>query len=597
MAGVGITVSAAFAQVAVDDPKAKSGNSGANPSSASLLANPAGSRSTPTCLSFTDQDNFVIGAAAERLARHSPQSIVRGDSIMCMMGRRADDPFLAAELAPSKTALASNDEGAPGDAACLSLTQGDTSFSVPATEALGHVYAKMVQIASNSLGSATEAAVISVPAQWCSIPSRIAAVRAALAGTSLKSVQICAAEVLACVPYGLDKSVGSKSSTVAVVTLGAGAMRVAVLRLRRGQLRVEAVVENSQITASAFEDALVKNFEKDMCKTEKKGISARSRRRLEAACVEASFKFARTPCRDCPIFVEGGLSGGRDFRARLSRSRFNMLTRGVVERCATQLRTALAGFGAVSKDGAIKVQTVVLAGGGMTHCKLQDRIRALCVGARVLCSVPPEEVFVSGAAQQAQLITAQPQPAAMWTKLTDPEAPVRCGDVNIRISSCAEIMVSGSCSRAVGGSVAVDAASCGGVIEVSEDGRVVARMRLCPPSSAGASAPPVPPTGALVQWTVDISGAKVELSVVDPAAPQTVWQQCSLGGSSRAADAQDPYLSDDPEEEEEEEEEEELDDDEDDDDDLEVGLDDDDDDDDDDLDVGLDEDDDEDGMD
>jgi len=505
------------------------------------------------------------------------------------MGRRADDPFLAAELPPSKTPLASNDESVPGDAASLSVMQGETPFSLPATKALGHVYAKMAQIASNSTGSPTEAAVISVPAHWCSSPSRIAAVRAALAGTKIKSVQICAAEVLACLPYGLTKSSGGKSSTVAVVTLGADAMRVAVLRLRSGKLRVEAVVEDRQITASAFEDALVEHFEKEMCRKQKE-ISARSRRRLEAACVEAAWKLAKTNCRDAPIFVEGGMSGGKDFKARLSRSRFNMLTRKVVERCAMRMRTALVDFGMVSKDGAIAVKTVVLAANGMMHCKLQDRIRALCVGAQVLCSVPPEEVFVSGAAQQAQMITALPQPEPMWTKLTAPEASVRCGDVCIRISSCAEIMVSGSCSRAVGGSVVVDAASCGGVIEVSEDGRVVARMRMCPPSSAGASAPPSPPTGARVEWKVDVSGAQLELTVVDPAAPQTVWQKCSVGGAERA---QNPYLSDGDDEDEEEE----LDDDDEDDDDLEVGLDDDDEDDDDDLEVGLDEDDDEEGMD
>jgi len=590
-AGVGIEVCADFSRVAVDDPTTKGGNSGSNPSTASLLANAAGGFSTPTCLSFTDSETaLVVGAAAQRLARRSPQSTIEGSTILPMIGRRVDDPFLAAELPPSKTPLASGDQTGTNQGACLSVMKGEEPFCLAATEALGHMYADMYQIAWNSIGTAPEAAVIAVPAHWCSNPSRIAAVRLALAKCSgLKTIQICAAEALACVPYGITKNPKKSVGTVAVVTLGGNSMRVALLRLRGGKLRVEAVVTDSQISAKAFEDTLVKHFEKQMCKTDK-GISDRSRRRLEAACVEATFKLSRTNCRDAPIYVEGGMSGGRDFNVRLSRSRFDMLVRGVIETCIARLQKALSDFGMVSEDGAIAVQTVVLAGDGMSLRRLQDRVRSLCVGARVLCSVPPEEVFVSGAAQHAALVAAQARPTEMWTKLSSPEASAQRGDINIRISSCAEIMVSGSCPRSAGGSMVIAAAACGGVVEVSEDGRILARLRLSvppPPAGGGIAAP----TAARVNWTVDVRGSKVTVTVTDAADPATVWQRCCLGG---ARDAVDAYASDAVSEDEEDEEEGDasLDEDEEDDDDLEVDLDEEDED-DDDLEVGLDEDDDE----
>ncbi len=99
-------------------------------------------------------------------------------------------------------------------------------------------------------------------------------------------------------------------------------------------------------------------------------------------------------------FITANETGPKHLDMRLTRSKFNELTRHLVEKCRAPVEQALADAGLKTNE----VDEVVLVGGSTRIPAVQDLVKSLTGGKEPNQSVNPDEVVAIGAAIQAGVI-------------------------------------------------------------------------------------------------------------------------------------------------------------------------------------------------
>ncbi|MCJ1426830.1 Heat shock protein ssb1 [Sticta canariensis] len=357
-----------------------------------IIANEQGSFTTPSFVSFTDEER-LIGESAKNQAAMNPANTIF--DIKRLIGRRFDDPTVKKDIEtwPFKVI----DQGGNPTVQVEYLKETKT-FSPQEISSM--VLMKMKEVAEVKLGKKVKKAVITVPAYFND--NQRQATKDAGAIADLQVLRIINEPTAAAIAYGLGSGKSEKERNVLIYDLGGGTFDVSLLHIQGGVFTVKATAGDTHLGGQDFDTNLLDHFKKEFQRKTKKDLSndARALRRLRTACERAK----RTLSNGTQTVVEiDSLFDGEDFNAQITRARFEDLN-------AKAFNGTIEPVQQVLKDASLdksKVDEIVLVGGSTRIPRIQKLLSDFFDGKKLEKSINPDEAVAFGAAVQAGILSGK----------------------------------------------------------------------------------------------------------------------------------------------------------------------------------------------
>lgn len=350
-----------------------------------VITNPEGSRTTPSVVAFTKEDERLVGQVAKRQAVTNPENTVF--SIKRFMGRRYDEVGEEIKIVPYKVVRASN-----GDAR---VDVRGKQYSPPEISAM--ILQKMRDAAEQYLGQKITKAVVTVPAYFNDSQRQATKDAGKIAG--LEVLRIVNEPTAAALAYGLDKK---KDETIAVFDFGGGTFDISILEVGEGVVEVKSTNGDTHLGGDNLDQRIIEwmvaEFKKDQ------GIDLSKDRmalqRLKEAAEKAKMELSTLTETDINLpFVTADQSGPKHLNMKLTRAKFEQLVDDLLERTLEPCRKALKDAGMQPSD----IDEVVLVGGSIRIPKVQELVKRL-FNKEPHKGVNPDEVVAVGAAIQAGVL-------------------------------------------------------------------------------------------------------------------------------------------------------------------------------------------------
>ena len=351
-----------------------------------VVSNAEGGRTTPSVVAFTKSGERLVGQLARRQAVLNPENTVY--SIKRFVGRRFSEVESEKKIVSYKVK-----EGADGG--CKVSIQGK-EYSPEEISAM--ILRKLKEDAEKYLGEKVTSAVITVPAYFNDSQRQSTKNAGTIAG--LEVLRIINEPTAAALAYGLDKK---DNETILVFDLGGGTFDVSILEVGDGVFEVKSTSGDTHLGGDDFDHCVVTWVADEFMNLE--GIDLRKDRQALQRLTEAAEK-AKIECSSVTEtnislpFITADASGPKHLEMKLSRSRFNELTRHLVERCRMPMEQSL-------KDAKLtydNLDEVVLVGGSTRIPAVQELVKQVTGGKEPNQSVNPDEVVAVGAAIQAGVL-------------------------------------------------------------------------------------------------------------------------------------------------------------------------------------------------
>jgi molecular chaperone DnaK len=351
-----------------------------------VVSNAEGGRTTPSVVAFTKSGERLVGQLARRQAVLNPENTVY--SIKRFVGRRFSEVESEKKIVSYKVK-----EG--GDGGCKVSIQGK-DYSPEEISAM--ILRKLKEDAEKYLGEKVTSAVITVPAYFNDSQRQSTKNAGTIAG--LEVLRIINEPTAAALAYGLDKK---DNETILVFDLGGGTFDVSVLEVGDGVFEVKATSGDTHLGGDDFDHCIVTWVADEFNNLE--GIDLRKDRqalqRLTEAAEKAKIELSSVIETNLSLpFITADASGPKHLEMKLTRARFNELTRHLVERCRAPMEQSLRD----SKLSYEALDEVVLVGGSTRIPAVQELVKSLTGGKEPNQSVNPDEVVAVGAAIQAGVL-------------------------------------------------------------------------------------------------------------------------------------------------------------------------------------------------
>ena len=331
---------------------------------AKVIANPEGSRTTPSVVAFKG-DEIQVGDVAKRQAITNPNTV-----------------------------------------SSIKRHMGDSSYKVDINgkkytpqEISAMILQNLKKTAEAYLGETVDKAVITVPAYFNDAQRQATKDAGKIAG--LEVMRIINEPTAAALAYGIDKT--DKEQTVLVFDLGGGTFDVSILSLADGTFEVLSTAGDNVLGGDDFDkmimDWLVEGFKKE------NGVDLSqdkmAMQRLKDAAEKAKKDLSGITSVEISLpFISMSAAGPLHLTRTLTRAQFDELTRPLVERCLGPVRRALKDAKLTAKD----LDQVLLVGGSTRIPAVQELVRKE-LGKEPNKSVNPDEVVAMGAAIQGGVLT------------------------------------------------------------------------------------------------------------------------------------------------------------------------------------------------
>ena len=357
-------------------------------SSAVVIANAEGARTTPSVVAVTDSKERLVGQIAKRQAVTNPKNTIF--AVKRLIGRKYDSEEVnrARKVLPYELVSAKN-----GDA-WVKLAGEDKSPQEISAMILG----KMKQAAEDYLGETVTDAVITVPAYFNDAQRQATKDAGKIAGLNVQ--RIINEPTAAALSYGVEKSGGEK--TIAVFDLGGGTVDISILELAEGVFEVKSTNGDTYLGGEDFDlrivDYLADEFKKD------NGIDLRNDtmalQRLKEAAEKAKHELSSSMETDVNLpFITADASGPKHLNIKLSRSKLEQLCADLLDRLDGPCQIALKDAGISTSD----IHDVVLVGGMTRMPAVQERVKRI-FGKEASKNVNPDEAVAIGAAIQGGVL-------------------------------------------------------------------------------------------------------------------------------------------------------------------------------------------------
>jgi len=355
-----------------------------------VITTAEGSRLLPSVVAFNKNGERLVGQTAKRQAVINPENTIY--SIKRLMGRHYDEVESERKIAPYQVVA-----GPSGDAR-VKIPLNNREYTPQEISAM--ILGKLKADAEAYLGEPVTQAVITVPAYFNDSQRQATKDAGKIAG--LEVLRIINEPTASALAYGLDKK---KNEKVLVYDLGGGTFDVSVLDVGDGVFEVKSTSGDTHLGGDDWDQRIVnwavETFQKEqgMDLTKDRQALQRLREAAEKAKIELS-SMMETEI-NLP-YITADASGPKHLQMRLTRARFEQMTKDLLERTRKPFETAL-------KDAVLtasQLDEIVLVGGATRMPMVQEMVRSL-TNKEPNKSVNPDEVVAVGAAIQAGVLAGE----------------------------------------------------------------------------------------------------------------------------------------------------------------------------------------------
>ena len=352
-----------------------------------VLENSEGARTTPSMVSFDEENSRLIGQPAKRQAVTNPENTLF--AIKRLIGRPFNDPATKKDIDMVPYSIV---KGKNGDAY---VEASGESYSPSQISAF--ILQKMKETAEDYLGEKVEQAVITVPAYFNDAQRQATKDAGKIAG--LEVLRIINEPTAAALSYGLEKKEGKM---IAVYDLGGGTFDISILEIGDGVFEVKSTNGDTFLGGEDFDLTLV-NFLADEFKKDN-GVDLREDKlalqRLKEAAEKAKIELSSASQTEVNLpFITADQSGPKHLTLKLTRSKLESLVEDLVQRTIAPCKEALKDAGI----NASQIDEVVLVGGQTRMPKIRETVQEFFEKEPNM-SVNPDEVVAMGAAIQAGVL-------------------------------------------------------------------------------------------------------------------------------------------------------------------------------------------------
>lgn len=350
-----------------------------------VIANAEGHRTTPSVVAFTKDGDVLVGAAARRQAVTNPSKTVYSAKrfIGCSYAERKTE----GDKMPYKVLAGKNN---------LVTFQIDGKDVTP-PEISAKVLAKLKQAAEDYLGETVTEAVITVPAYFNDSQRQATKDAGRIAGLDVK--RIVNEPTAAALAYGLDKKTNEK---IAVYDFGGGTFDVSILEVGDGVVEVLSTNGDTHLGGDNVDELLIEWLTSTFKSESGIDISKdpMAVQRLKEAAEKAKIELSSAQQTDINLpFLTADQTGPKHLNVTLTRSKFEQMIAGIVERTLAPCRQAMKDAGLSNND----INEVLLVGGSTRIPLVQQKVKEF-FNKEPNKSVNPDEVVAVGAAVQAGVL-------------------------------------------------------------------------------------------------------------------------------------------------------------------------------------------------
>ena len=330
---------------------------------ATIIPNDKGERTTPSVVAFTESGERLVGSAARR------QAAVNADRTISSVKRHMGTDWRK--------------------------TIGGKSYTPQEISAM--ILRKLREDAESYLGEKVTDAVITVPAYFNDIQRQATKDAGRIAGLNVK--RIINEPTSAALAYGLNNGAAQK---IMVYDLGGGTFDVSIIEIGDSVIEVLATAGDNHLGGDDFDARvcrwMVEEFKRQSHVDLSRDPTAMVRVREAAEQAKKELSGTETAQISLPFIAQaGGTPVHLDMT--LTRTKFNELTRDLVDRTEGPVRSALSDAGIAASE----LGRVLLVGGSTRIPAVQDKVRAL-TGKEPSRSINPDECVAQGAAIQGDTL-------------------------------------------------------------------------------------------------------------------------------------------------------------------------------------------------
>lgn len=354
-----------------------------------IIANEQGNRTTPSYVSFTENER-LIGNAAKNVSSQNPENTIY--EVKRLIGRDYNDSHINNDKKSLSYKIV-NVKNKP----CVEVKYKNEVKKFSAEEISAMVLSKMKTIAENYLGEKVENAVVTVPAYFNDAQRQATKDAGKIAGLNI--LRIINEPTAAAIAYGLDKKTNGEKN-VLVFDCGGGTHDLSLLTIDDGIFEVKSTAGDTHLGGSDFDNVLVEYFKKEFKRKHKMDLSDNKRaiRRLRTSAEKAKRTLSSTTSAHIEI---DSLYEGIDYSTTITRAKFENLCMDIIKRCLDPIDRVLKDA-KLSKDN---VDEIVLVGGTTRIPKIQELLSKYFNGKNLCKSVNPDEAVAYGAAVQAAILS------------------------------------------------------------------------------------------------------------------------------------------------------------------------------------------------
>ncbi len=331
-----------------------------------VIPNPEGTMTTPSVVGFKADGEVIVGNAAKRQAITNPDTV---SSIKRKMG---------------------SDEKVHINCINKDFTPQEISAKV-----LGY----MKSYAEANIGHEVKKAVITCPAYFNDAQRQATKDAGTIAG--LDVVRIINEPTAAALAYGLGKD---KSEKIAVFDLGGGTLDVSILDIGDGTFEVVATAGDNKLGGDDWDNVLADwiraqiKIEYNVDISDKMALQ-RYKDAAEKAKIELSSNLETTISLP---FIGMGNNGPISFETKITRAKFQELTRHLLDRCLKPLEDAIKDAKLTWND----IDEILMIGGSIRMPAVQELVTKT-TGKKINLSVNPDEAVSIGAAYQGGILSGE----------------------------------------------------------------------------------------------------------------------------------------------------------------------------------------------
>jgi molecular chaperone DnaK len=354
-----------------------------------VIANSEGRRTTPSIVSFAENNERKVGDPAKRQAITNPTRTVY--SIKRFMGETYDRITKERERVPYHVIKGENN---------TPRVEIDGRPYTP-QEISAMILQKMKKTAEDYLGQPVTEAVITVPAYFSDSQRQATKEAGEIAGLTVK--RIINEPTAAALAYGLDKKLSDIK--VAVFDLGGGTFDISILEMGDGVFEVKSTNGDTHLGGDDF-DATIINWLAEEFKSDE-GLDLRkdpmALQRLKEAAEKAKIELSSSTETEINLPYIMPVNGiPKHLVRKLTRSKFEQLNDHLIRATIEPCRRALQDSGYTTND----INEVILVGGSTRIPAIQQIVKDF-FGKEPSKGVNPDEVVAIGAAIQGGVLSGE----------------------------------------------------------------------------------------------------------------------------------------------------------------------------------------------